>query len=159
MSPILQMGHSPFGRCGGARSHQAIHSQLEKRERAQGASLPLQVSLGGVGPHLPSAQSPALPLAYPRYNPHTSLGGLHLEVDVDKKTDALARHNGGVDRVEGLFPQALIMGFRGIIRVTLEIAWRPNHHQERTPQEGLAISTTAQEGFQAQGVGILHCPT
>lgn len=68
------------------------------------------------------------------YNPHTRLGGLHLEVDVDKKTDALARHNGGVDRVEGLIPQALLTGFRGIIRVTLEVAWRPNHHQERPPQ-------------------------
>lgn len=69
-----------------------------------------------------SIQSPAHPQACPCYNPHTSLGGLHLEVDVDKNTDALARHNGGVDRVEGLIPQALLTGFRGIICVTLEVA-------------------------------------
>lgn len=141
MSPVLQMGHSPFGRCAGARSHQAVHFRLEKRERAQGGthlSRPLLVERGRTRP----VPNPTRPLMHPCYNPHTSLAGLHLEVDVDKKTDALARHNGGVDSVEGLFPQALLMGFRGIIHITLEVAWRPNHHQERHPQEGLAVSAT-----------------
>lgn len=88
------------------------------------------------GAYLPGLQAPALPAVYPRYNHHTSLGGLHLEVDVDKETDALARHNGGVDGVEGLFCQALLMGFRGIICVTLEVAWRPNHHREKDTPRG-----------------------
>ena len=78
----------------------------------------------------------------------------------DKKADAFARHNGGVDRVEGLISQALLTGFRGIICVTLEVAWSPNHHQERPPQEGLAVSAThGGEGLQAKGAGPLGCST
>ena len=134
MFPIQLTGQSPCGRCAGVRSRQVIHSLLEESRRAQGVAPALQVSVVKCG-RICSAPSPThAPPTCPGHNPHTRLGRLHLEVDVDKKADALARHNGRVDRVEGLIPQALLMGFRGIICVTLEVAWSPNHHQERPPK-------------------------
>ena len=134
MFPIQPMGRSPCGRCVGAHSRQVIHSLLEESGRAQGAAPALQVSLVKWAVSVQSPVPCMPPPTCPCHNPHTRLGRLHLEVDVDKKADAFARHNGGVDRVEGLIPQALLTGFRGIICVTLEVAWSPNHHQERPPK-------------------------
>lgn len=85
MSPTLQRVRSPFGRCEGAHSHQAIHSRLEKRERAQSATLPLRVSLDGVGPYLPSPQTPFHPLAYPCYTPIPAWVGCTLRLTLTKK--------------------------------------------------------------------------
>lgn len=89
---------------------------------------PLWVSLGKTRPFLPKfLPSSSLPLL----QLHTRFRRLHLKVDIDKKPDALARYNGGVDCVEDFIPQALFSDFRGIVHVILEAAQRRSCHQER----------------------------
>lgn len=128
------------------------------REVCRSTQPPVAASMsGGVGrelsmlPHRLGApqQSRAI------YHPHTRFGGLHFKVDIDKKPDALARHNGRVDGVKDLIPQAVFRDFRVIIRVVLEVSQSGSCHQERS-----SISATIRRGSQPKaGVSTLHLPS